>query len=194
MSAWTPAPPPLSEPAMIRTRPRAHRGMRQRCGHRGRLRPPGPGRVSRTSWTRTAADAGARRRPGRRRASRRGGRPASAARASTARDEALAAGAQQHREAERDDPVAGARAGRGCAPAVLPKPMPGSSQIVSRATPGRHRRLGARGQEGGDLGDHVVVARLGLHGRAARPACASARPRSRARRRPPGCRARGAGR
>ena len=63
-----------------------------------------------------------------------------------------------------DDPVQAGQQGQVVAPGVLPKPMPGSSQIRSRATPAAMAASARAGQEGRDLGHHVVVARLGLHG------------------------------
>ena len=52
---------------------------------------------------------------------------------------------------------------------VLPKPMPGSTMIRSRAMPARERGATRSRQERRDLGDDVVVARRALHRRGLTP-------------------------
>ena len=46
---------------------------------------------------------------------------------------------------------------------VLPKPMPGSTQIRASSMPAANRRLDALGEEGAHVVDDVVVARVVLH-------------------------------
>ena len=79
------------------------------------------------------------------------------------RDELLAAGAQQHREAQRHDPVEAGQQRQIVIDHVLAEAYAWIEPDPLAQDARRHCRLRPRGQEIHDLGDHVIVARLCLH-------------------------------
>ena len=78
-------------------------------------------------------------------------------------EEALARAADDDRPAELARARRARRSSSRLCSTVLPKPIPGSTQIRSLVDPGGDRRLDPLGEEGADLGDDVVVARVVLH-------------------------------
>ena len=87
-------------------------------------------------------------------------------------DQRLARDADQQRAAEIRERAQVSQQLRGCARSVLPKPMPGSTQIASRAMPAARQAATRSRRKVAHFGDDVVVAADRPAWSPARPACA----------------------